>query len=118
MRKAIVMAGGQGSRLRPLTLARPKPLVPVANRPVLAHILSWLRWHGFTEVLITLHYRASDIRRAVGDGRSFGLQITYRVEEEPLGTAGSVKLAEDWIGGEPFLIASGDRGATVARSPI
>lgn len=108
MRKAIVMAGGQGSRLRPLTLARPKPLVPVANRPVLAHILDWLRGHGFSDVLVTLHYRAEDIRRAVGDGRAFGLKIAYRVEEEPLGTAGSVKLAEDWIGGEPFLIASGD----------
>jgi mannose-1-phosphate guanylyltransferase / phosphomannomutase len=108
MRKAIVMAGGQGSRLRPLTLTRPKPLMPVANRPVLAHILEWLKGHGFSEVLITLHYRAEDIRRAFGDGRSLGLKIAYRVEDEPLGTAGSVKFAEDWIGGEPFLIASGD----------
>ena len=56
MRKAIVMAGGQGSRLRPLTLTRPKPMVPVANRPVMAHILNWLRGHGFTDVLVTLHY--------------------------------------------------------------
>jgi mannose-1-phosphate guanylyltransferase/phosphomannomutase len=108
MRKAIVMAGGQGSRLRPLTLTRPKPMMPVANRPVMAHILDWLKGHGFSEVLVTLHYRADDIRRAFGDGRSLGLKITYRVEEEPLGTAGSVKFAEDWIAGEPFLIASGD----------
>jgi mannose-1-phosphate guanylyltransferase/phosphomannomutase len=108
MRKAIVMAGGQGTRLRPLTLTRPKPMMPVANRPVMAHILDWLKAHGFSEVLITLHYRAEDIRRAFGDGRSLGLKITYRVEEEPLGTAGSVKFAEDWISGEPFLIASGD----------
>jgi mannose-1-phosphate guanylyltransferase/phosphomannomutase len=106
--KAIVMAGGMGSRLRPLTLTRPKPMLPVANRPVMAHILEWLRGHGFSEVLVTLHYRAEDIRRAFGDGRSLGLKITYRVEEKPLGTAGSVKAAEDWIGGEPFLIASGD----------
>jgi mannose-1-phosphate guanylyltransferase/phosphomannomutase len=108
MRKAIVMAGGQGSRLRPLTVTRPKPLVPVANRPVLAHILDWLRRYGVTEVLVTLHYRADDIRRSLGDGRSFGLNLAYRVEEEPLGTAGSVKFAEDWIGGEPFFIVSGD----------
>jgi mannose-1-phosphate guanylyltransferase/phosphomannomutase len=108
MRKAIVMAGGQGSRLQPLTLTRPKPLVPVANRPVMTHILEWLRDHGFSEVLVTLHYRADDIRRAFGDGRTLGLKITYRVEEKPLGTAGSVKYAEDWIGGEPFLVASGD----------
>jgi mannose-1-phosphate guanylyltransferase / phosphomannomutase len=108
MRKAIVMAGGQGSRLRPLTLTRPKPMMPVANRPVMAHILDWLRAHDFTDVLVTLHYRADDIRRAFGDGRAFGLHLTYRVEREPLGTAGCVKFAEDWIGGEPFLIASGD----------
>src|SRR6266852_6261683 len=108
MRKAIVMAGGQGSRLQPLTLTRPKPLVPVANRPVMAHILEWLRGHGFSEVLVTLHYRAEDIRRVFGDGRGHGLKITYRVEEKPLGTAGSVKYAEDWIANEPFLVASGD----------
>jgi mannose-1-phosphate guanylyltransferase / phosphomannomutase len=108
MHRAIVMAGGHGSRLRPLTLTRPKPLVPVANRPVLAYILEWLRRHGFSEVLITLHYRADDIRRAFGDGRSLDLKITYRIEERPLGTAGSVKYAEDWIANEPFLIASGD----------
>jgi len=108
MRKAIVMAGGQGSRLRPLTLTRPKPMVPVANRPVMAHILDWLRGHGFTDVLVTLHYLADDIRRAFGDGRAHGLKITYRVEDQPLGTAGSVKFAEDWIDNDPFLIASGD----------
>lgn len=108
MRKAIVLAGGQGSRLWPLTLTRPKPLVPVANQPVIAHILHWLRRHDFSEVLVTLHYRANDIRRALEDGHSFGLKIDYRVENEPLGTAGCVKAAEGWIAGEPFLIASGD----------
>src|SRR5712692_9681537 len=102
------MAGGQGSRLRPLTLTRSKPMLPVANRPVLVHILEWLRGHGVSDVLMTLHYRAEEIRRAFGDGRSLGLRITYRVEEQPLGTAGAVKDAEDWIGSEPFLVASGD----------
>src|SRR5258707_1224958 len=108
MRKAIVMAGGQGSRLRPLTLTRPKPMVPVANRPVMAHILEWLRGHGFTDVLVTLHYMAEDIRSAFGHGRSLGLKISYSVEDKPLGTAGSVKFAEEWIANDPFLIASGD----------
>jgi mannose-1-phosphate guanylyltransferase / phosphomannomutase len=108
MRKAIVMAGGQGSRLWPLTITRPKPLMPVANRPVIAHILQWLRRHDFSAVLVTLHYRANDVRRALGDGHSFGLEIAYQVEKEPLGTAGCVKAAEEWIAGEPFLIASGD----------
>jgi len=108
MRKAIVMAGGQGSRLWPLTLFRPKPLVPIANRPVLAYILEWLRRHGLAEVLVTLHYRAGDIPGALGDGRSYGLRLSYRVEEAPLGTAGSVRAAADWIGEEPFLVVSGD----------
>lgn len=108
MRKVVVMAGGQGARLKPLTLTRPKPLVPIANCPVMAHILEWLRRQGFTEILVTLHYRADDIRQAFGDGRSLGLEITYREEKAPLGTAGSVKDVEDWLGGEPFLIVSGD----------
>jgi mannose-1-phosphate guanylyltransferase/phosphomannomutase len=108
MRKAIVMAGGQGSRLWPLTFSRPKPLVPIANRPVMAYILEWLRRHGVSDVLVTLHYRADHIRRAFGDGHSFDLSLSYRVEEAPLGTAGSVRAAADWIGNEPFLIVSGD----------
>src|SRR5712692_2501051 len=118
MRKAIVMAGGQGSRLQPLTLTRPKPLVPVANRPVLPYILEWLRGHGFSEVLVTLHYRPDDIRRAFGDGHALGLQITYQVDEEPLGTAGSVKFAEDWIANEPFLVASGDALTDLDLGPL
>jgi NDP-sugar pyrophosphorylase family protein len=72
MRKAIVMAGGQGLRLWPLTLSRPKPLMRVANRPVMAYILEWLRGYGVTEVLITLNYRADDICREFGDGRRVG----------------------------------------------
>jgi mannose-1-phosphate guanylyltransferase/phosphomannomutase len=108
MRKAIVMAGGQGSHLWPLTLTRPNPLVPVANRPVIAHIFHWLRSHAVSEVLVTLHDRANDVRRALGDGHSFGLKIAYQVEDEPLGTAGCVKAAAEWIAGESFLIASSD----------
>jgi mannose-1-phosphate guanylyltransferase / phosphomannomutase len=118
MKRAIVMAGGQGSRLWPLTATRPKPLVPVANRPVIAHILHWLRRHDFSEVLIALHYRAEDLRRALGTGRGFGLRITYQVEKEPLGTAGCVKAAEAWIAGEPFLIASGDALTDVDLTPL
>jgi mannose-1-phosphate guanylyltransferase/phosphomannomutase len=116
MRKAIVMAGGQGERLRPLTSHRPKPLVSIVNRPLLGHILPWLQGHGFTDVLITLHYRAEAIRRAVGEAsessafgiHTLGLRLTCQVEERPMGTAGSVKLAEAWLDGEPFLVVSGD----------
>jgi mannose-1-phosphate guanylyltransferase/phosphomannomutase len=108
MMKAIVMAGGQGSRLWPLTATRPKPLVSVANRPVMTYLLEWLRHYDVTEVLVTLHYRAADICRTFGEGRALGLTIAYHVEEQPLGTAGAVKAAEAWIDGEPYLVVSGD----------
>jgi mannose-1-phosphate guanylyltransferase / phosphomannomutase len=118
MRKAIVMAGGHGTRLWPLTAVRPKPLVPIANRPVMAYLLEWLRRHGIHEVLVTLHYRAEDVRQSFGRGQSFGLELTYRVEEEPLGTAGSVRAATDWVDGEPLLIVSGDALTDVDLSAL
>jgi len=105
--KAVIMAGGEGARLRPLTLNRPKPMVPVVNRVCLEHVLTLLRDHGFTDVVITVHYLASHIFDYFGDGRAFGLRITYSLEPSPLGTAGSVKLAEREIDGT-FLVISGD----------
>jgi mannose-1-phosphate guanylyltransferase/phosphomannomutase len=106
--KAVVMAGGEGSRLRPLTSRRPKPLAPVVNKPVMEHIVDLLRLHGVTEIVATLHYLADEIESYFGDGRSFGVSMTYVVEDTPLGTAGAVKLAEDVLGDAPFLIISGD----------
>ena len=106
--KAVVMAGGEGSRLRPLTSRRPKPLAPVANKPVMEHIVDLLRRHGITEIVATLHYLADEIESYFGDGSSFGVSLQYVVEDTPLGTAGAVKLAEEALGGEPFLIISGD----------
>jgi mannose-1-phosphate guanylyltransferase / phosphomannomutase len=118
MNKAIVLAGGQGTRLWPLTAVRPKPLVPMASRPVMAYLLEWLRHHGIREVLVTLHYRAEDIRQAFGAGQSFGLEVTYQVEEEPLGTAGAVRAASNWVDGKPFLIVSGDALTDVDLSTL
>ncbi|MFY9780207.1 MAG: mannose-1-phosphate guanyltransferase [Candidatus Baltobacteraceae bacterium] len=106
--KAVVMAGGEGSRLRPLTSRRPKPLAPVANKPVMEHIVDLLRRHGFTEIIATLHYLADEIESYFGDGSDFGVSMEYVVEDSPLGTAGAVKLAATSIGNEPFLIISGD----------
>jgi mannose-1-phosphate guanylyltransferase/phosphomannomutase len=106
--KAVVMAGGEGSRLRPLTSRRPKPLAPVANKPVMEHIIDLLRRHGFTEIVATLHYLADEIESYFGDGSAFGVSLQYVVEDTPLGTAGAVKLAADMLGDEPFLIISGD----------
>jgi len=106
--KAVVMAGGEGSRLRPLTSRRPKPLAPVANKPVMEHIVDLLRRHGITEIVATLHYLADEIESYFGDGSAFGVSLQYVVEDTPLGTAGAVKLAADLLGDEPFLIISGD----------
>ena len=92
--KAVVMAGGEGSRLRPLTSRRPKPLVPVANKPVMHHIVDLLRRHGIAEVVATLHYLADEIENYFGDGSQLGVSMEYVVEDTPLGTAGAVKLAQ------------------------
>ncbi len=107
--KAVVMAGGEGSRLRPLTLSRPKPMLPVVNRPVLGHILHLLKTHGIHDVVMTLQYLPSQIQDYFGDGKSMGVKIEYVVEEVPLGTAGSVKHAQAYLpSDEPFLVISGD----------
>src|SRR5438105_9025326 len=101
------MAGGEGSRLRPLTSGLPKPLVPVVGRPVMEHILRLLREHGIQDVIVTLQYLGSSIRDYFGDGPDFGMEITYAVEDSPLGTAGSVKNAQAHLE-EPFIVISGD----------
>ena len=105
--KAVIMAGGEGSRLRPLTIRRPKPMVPVVDRPAILHIIELLKRHGITEVVITLQYLASVIQEYLGDGSSYGVKIHYTVEEIPLGTAGSVRLGEEWLD-DTFVVISGD----------
>jgi len=101
------MAGGEGSRLRPLTSRRPKPLVPVVGLPVMEHILNLLREHGITDVVVTLAYLGADIRNHFGDGSDFGMSIEYVVEDSPLGTAGSVKNAAHLLD-DTFVVISGD----------
>src|SRR5919205_2763311 len=105
--KAVVMAGGEGSRLRPLTLGRPKPMVPLVNRSMLEHILLLLKRHGITDVILTVQYMATYIQDHIGDGSHLGMNVTYSVEEHPLGTAGSVRQAADALD-ETFLVISGD----------
>jgi mannose-1-phosphate guanylyltransferase / phosphomannomutase len=106
--KAVVMAGGEGSRLRPLTSSRPKPLVPVANKPVMHHIVDLLRRHGITDIVATLHYLADEIENYFGDGSEMDCSMAYVVEDTPLGTAGAVKLAQPLLEHERFVIVSGD----------
>src|SRR6202158_5455732 len=105
--KAVVMAGGEGSRLRPLTSRQPKPLVPVAGRPIMEHILLHLRRHQMRDVIATVQYLGASIRNYFGDGSEQGVSLTYSVEDSPLGTAGSVMLARQQLT-EPFLVISGD----------
>ncbi len=107
--KAVVMAGGEGARLRPLTVGRPKPLVPIVNKSVMGHMLDLLRSHGITDIVVTLRFMASSIQDYFDDGSSQGVKLSYCVEESPLGTAGSVKNACGLLGDdEPILVVSGD----------
>ncbi len=101
------MAGGEGTRLRPLTSNQPKPMLPMANRPMMEHVLGLLKRHGFDDVVVTVAFMASAIRNYFGDGSELGVRIRYAVEETPLGTAGSVANARDLLG-ERFLVISGD----------
>jgi mannose-1-phosphate guanylyltransferase/phosphomannomutase len=105
--KAIVMAGGKGTRLRPLTCKQPKPMVPIAGKPMIEYILGLLQRYQFTDIGMTLFYLPELIANYFGDGREFGVDLRYFIEETPLGTAGSVKNAEDFLD-ETFLVISGD----------
>jgi mannose-1-phosphate guanylyltransferase/mannose-1-phosphate guanylyltransferase/phosphomannomutase len=102
------MAAGLGTRLRPLTYEIPKPLVPVANRPVMEHILLLLRRHGFGPVIANLHWFPDAIRERFGDGSRVGIDLTYSHEDELLGTAGGVRNVADFFGDEPFLVMAAD----------
>jgi len=102
------MAGGEGTRLRPMTANQPKPLLPVANRPIMEHVLRLLKKHGFEETVVTVQFLAALVRNYFGDGEDVGMSLQYATEEMPLGTAGSVKNAEDALKDSPFLVISGD----------
>ncbi len=103
---AVIMAGGAGSRLRPLTDDTPKPLLPVGDRPLMEHILEQLRQAGIRQVNVTTHYLSEKIVKHFGDGRAFGVDLTYVTEDRPLGTAGSLSLLSAATG--PLLVINGD----------
>ncbi|HHX25392.1 MAG TPA: NTP transferase domain-containing protein [Firmicutes bacterium] len=106
--KAVVMAGGEGTRLRPLTCNRPKPMVPVVNKPIIQHIFELLRRHSITDIAVTLYYLADEIESFFGDGSELGLKLSYSIEDVPLGTAGSVRKACEMLGRERVIVISGD----------
>ncbi|MBQ2956395.1 MAG: NTP transferase domain-containing protein [Clostridia bacterium] len=105
--KAIIMAGGEGSRLRPLTCDCPKPMVPLMDRPVMSYALELLKRHGVRETAVTLRYLPDAVRDYFGDGSDFGMSMKYYAERGPLGTAGGVKQAEDFLD-DTFIVLSGD----------
>ncbi|MHB2025528.1 MAG: sugar phosphate nucleotidyltransferase [Elusimicrobiota bacterium] len=106
--KAMLLAAGAGTRLRPLTYETPKPMVPVANRPVIHHVLDNLARHGVRQVMINLHAQPEQVRGYCADGSRWGLGVEYSLEKKLLGTAGAVKRAESFFKDGPFFVMSGD----------
>ncbi|HEY9721692.1 MAG TPA: NDP-sugar synthase [Oscillatoriaceae cyanobacterium] len=106
--KAVIIAGGSGTRLRPLTYNTPKPMVPLFGKPFLQYQIELLKRHGVNEIIINLHYLSGVIREYFGDGSELGVKIHYSLEEKPLGTAGAVKLAEEYFDDEPLVVFNGD----------
>ncbi|MHC1710284.1 MAG: sugar phosphate nucleotidyltransferase [Methanomassiliicoccales archaeon] len=107
VKQAVILAGGEGTRLRPLTTTRPKPLLPVLGVPCIEYVIRSLAEAGIQQVFLACGYRSEDIRRALGEGDRFGVEIEMAFEKEPMGTAGAVKLLEDRLEGT-FVVGSGD----------
>jgi mannose-1-phosphate guanylyltransferase len=105
--QALILAGGEGTRLRPLTSTVPKPVVPLVDRPFIAFMLDWLRGHGVDDVIMSCGFLASGVRNVLGDGSAYGMRLRYVEEPQPLGTGGAVKYAESLLD-ERFLMLNGD----------
>ncbi len=105
--KAVILVGGKGTRLRPLTCNTPKPILPVLNRPLLEHVVEYLARHGVKEIVLAVSYLPEMVREVMGDGSRFGVRLLYVTEREPLGTSGAVKNAQEFLN-EPFFVFNGD----------
>src|SRR4029453_5178003 len=105
--KAVILAGGEGTRLRPLTSNQPKPMMPLVNKPMLEHLVTLRERHGFDDIVVTVAYLGNQIRDYFGDGSDFGVTMRYATEDTPLGTAGSVRNASAQLD-DTFLVISGD----------
>jgi mannose-1-phosphate guanylyltransferase len=105
--QAVILVGGEGTRLRPLTSTVPKPVVPLVDRPFLAYMLEWLKGHGVDDVVLLMGYLSTAVRNVLGDGSQYGLKITYVEEPDPRGTAGALKFAESLLA-ERFFMLNGD----------
>ncbi|HLJ03074.1 MAG TPA: NDP-sugar synthase [Solirubrobacteraceae bacterium] len=105
--QALILAGGEGTRLRPLTSTMPKPIVPLAGRPFISYMLEWLHRHGVDDVILSCGFMADGVRAVLGDGGALGLRLRYLEEPRPLGTGGALKYAEELLD-ERFLMLNGD----------
>src|SRR5690606_25886372 len=106
--KGVIMAGGFGTRLKPLTIHRPKPMVPIANRPIMEHIVNLLKRHGITDLIALLYFQPEHITEYFGDGSASGVRIRYVTADADYGTAGAVRYASDLLEGDRVLVISGD----------
>ena len=105
--QALILAGGEGTRLRPLTTTVPKPVVPLVDRPFIAFMLDWLRQHGIDDIVISCGHMAAGVRNVLGDGSAFGVRLRYVEEPQPLGTGGALKYAESLLD-DRFFMLNGD----------
>jgi mannose-1-phosphate guanylyltransferase len=105
--QAVILVGGEGTRLRPLTSTVPKPVVPLVDRPFLAYMLEWLKRHGIEDIVLAMGYLPTAVRNVLGDGSAWGVRLRYVEEPDPRGTAGALKYAEDLLE-DRFLLLNGD----------
>src|SRR5436189_9412 len=105
--QAVILVGGEGTRLRPLTSTVPKPVVPLVDRPFIVYMLEWLHGHGVTDAILSCGFLATSVRNVLGDGSQLGLRLRFVEEPEPRGTAGALKYAEEFLA-ERFLMLNGD----------
>src|SRR3954465_11612726 len=118
--QAVILVGGEGTRLRPLTSTVPKPVVPLVDRPFIVYMLEWLHAHGVDDVVMSCGFLATSVRNVLGDGSRYGLRLRFVEEEEPLGTAGALKRAESLPDGRVLMLNGDvltdiDRGAQLAQ---
>lgn len=106
--QAVVLAGGQGTNMRPLTLEVPKALIPVRGKPILEYVIEMLRDHGIRTVVLCIGHMGDKIKNHVGDGSKYGVKIIYSEEKEPMGTAGAIRQAKSYLQPQPFLVMHGD----------
>ncbi len=116
--KGLILAGGFGKRLAPLTQERPKPLLEVAGRPIIEWQIEWLKRQGIRDVVVAVGYLRGRIFEEIGDGRRLGVRVMYSVEEEPLGTGGAIKNAEPFLDDDTFVVLNGDIITDIEVGPM